>query len=124
MKIENMSLSEWFWSKVGFGCIGILSGSIWCLIFFPLIQFISPDVSSDLVFKVFIICFVSVGLLSEKMIGHAGIGALFALYGFVVALIGSQSGTGPDIDTKKMSQELIVCVLLGCLSALIIVVVN
>lgn len=119
-----MSLSEWFWTKVGFALIGFVSGSIWCLIFFPFLSYINPDISGNLAFKVFAMAFVGVSLISEKIIGSAGLGALYALYGFVSGLLAVETASGLSIDMKRAGKELMTCVLLGCLSALMVVLFN
>lgn len=119
-----MTLSEWFWTKVGFAFIGFVSGSVWCLIFFPFLSYIDPDVSGNLAFKVFATAFVSVALVSEKIIGRAGIGALYALYGFISGFIAAESASGPAIDTKRAGTELTTCLFLGCISALLVILFN
>ena len=113
-------MSEWIWSRIGFGIIGILAGTVWSLIFYPVIYLINPDIQFGEIFKVFVACFAIVSIINEKLIGRAGIGALYALYGLFSGFLGVQSANGPSINTERIGKELTFCVILGCGSALAI----
>ena len=111
-------MSEWIWSRIGFGIIGILAGTIWCLIFYPVIYLINPDIEFGAIFKVFVTSFSIGSLINEKLIGRAGVGALYGLYGLFSGFLGVQVASAPSIDTQRISKELTFCVILGCGSAL------
>jgi hypothetical protein len=117
-----MNKSEWIWTKPGYALIGILAGSIWCLIFIPFINFINADIQSADIFKIFVITFVAVALINEKLIGRAGIGALYALYGLISSFFGSEIGDVSTKGSKQFTKELATCIVLGCVSALIVII--
>ncbi len=119
-----MSASEWIWTKVGYGLIAILAGCLWGLLFYPFISSIDSNVSIKMVLKVFIGSFFIVGLINGKLIGKAGLGAVFALLGAIYTFVIIDSCvTEPfKISLGKFGKELAVCFILGVFSAVIVLI--
>lgn len=117
-----MTISEWIWTKIGFGLIGAIAGSVWAVVFFPFLSAIKPDISLKSVFIIFISLFSIVGLFNEKFIGKSGLGAIYALIGIFYGFI-AQGGDIPssDISWKEHGKEMIACFFLGMVSTLILV---
>ena len=114
-----MNLSEWFWGKVGFATIGIFAGTIWCILLYPLFNFVNPEISGALLYKIFVGIFVLVSLISEKYIGHAGLGALFIMAGFLIGVIGTVTYVAPEGRWLKAGKELTFCLIIGILAGVL-----
>ena len=110
-----MKASDWIWTRIGFGVIAIAAGIMWFLIFYPLMVLINPDVSGSTVVKVFIGVFLIVSLFNEKLIGSAGLGAIFGLMGMISGFIGL-GGAPIELDWPKYSKELCICFVAGAVS--------
>lgn len=109
----QMKIADILWSKIGFGIIGFIAGSIWCLIFYPLIKLIQPELALISLFKIFVLVFVIASLVSEKFVGVAGLGALYAIYGYFAAFT---NGHIVSVDWSKTTKEVIVCFVLGVIA--------
>ncbi len=114
-----MKLADIFWCKVGFGVIGFIAGSIWCLIFYPLFKIAQPELALLLFYKVFVSIFVLASVVSEKFIGHAGFGALYAIYGYLTVLVGVE--TAP-VDWSKTAIEVLTCLAIGVIAGILTLV--
>jgi hypothetical protein len=113
-----MKLSEWIWTRIGFGLIATIAGLIWALIFYPLLMIVLPEVSLKTTSTIFIIVFIAISFINEKITGSAGLGAIYALWGaiFGVAVI---DGVHMTADWSKYGKELMACFVIGIGSALI-----
>ena len=76
---------------------------------------INPDLSGSTVVKVFIGVFLIVSLINEKLIGSAGLGAIFGLLGVISGFFGL-GGTPIELDWSKHSKELSICFVAGAVS--------
>jgi len=111
-----MKFADIFWSRVGFGIIGFIGGSIWCLIFYPLFKLVQPELALISIYKTFVLVFVLASLLSEKFVGVAGFGALYAIYGYFVVFTNANA---VPTDWSKIAKEVIVCFVLGIIAGVI-----
>lgn len=112
-----MKTSEWLWTKLGFGIIALIAAMIWGLIFYQGLVLINPAIPLYGVLKVFAIVFLLITLVKEDLIGDAGLGAVFALFGAATAVIGFESGGaltgGGTSSSQKYGKPLITCFLAG-----------
>jgi len=101
--------------------IAIVAGIMWFLIFYPLMALINPDLSGSTVVKVFIGVFLIVSLINEKLIGSAGLGAIFGLLGMISGFSGL-GGAPIDLDWSKYSKELSICFGAGVVSVVVAII--
>ena len=79
---------------------------------------INPDVSGSAAVKIFIGVFLLVSLINEKLIGSAGLGAIFGLLGMISGFFGL-GGAPIELDWSKYSKELGVCFIAGAVSVVV-----
>ena len=111
-----MKIADIFWGKVGFGIIGFIAGSIWCLIFYPLFKLIQPGLALISLYKTFVLVFVLASMVSKKFVGVAGFGAIYAIYGYFVVFTNGHAG---PTDWPKTTREVIACFVLGTIAGII-----
>lgn len=123
-KKDRVTLSEFFWTRIGFGIIGFLSGSVFfVLMFLPARYFLMPDVDAGFAYKIFIGLFILVSMVNEKIIGYSGLYAIYALLGAIYAFLIEMLFHIPDDqeELEKISQwkrELIAVFVLGFIATL------
>jgi hypothetical protein len=122
-KKDRVTLSEFIWTRIGFGIIGFLSGSVFfVLMFLPVRYFLMPDVDAGLAYKIFVGLFIFVSMVNEKLIGHSGLYAIYALFGAIHAFFPELSLTFyDDQEVKSMSswrRELVAAFILGFVATL------
>jgi len=118
---KQMTASEWVWTKIGFGITAISAGGIWGLIFYPFISNFIHDVSLRWFLLVFMVSFFIITMLNEKLIGKAGLGAIYALVGMLYGFLSTGGFAPSDSSWTEYGKELAVCFIIGMISAFIVV---
>ena len=116
-----MKITEWIWTKIGFGAIAAIAGIIWAFVFFPVLTLFNPEVSLFAVVKIFITVFIVISFINEKLIGDAGLGAIYALFGLISGFLAA-GGAPFEMQWSKYSKGLIGCFLAGVVSMLIVLI--
>jgi hypothetical protein len=88
-----MTASEWIWTKIGFG---------------------------PLVLVVFVGAFVVISIFNENLIGKAGLGAVFALFGVYYSFVVTGGYAPFEFSWRAYGKELLECFALGMASTLVV----
>ena len=114
-----MARSEWIWEKLGFALFGVLTGVIWSFMLLALFYSLGFELNIRVFVGTSILLFVLASLVSPKLIGHAGLGAIVGLGGFLFGAFAAEGGSAPNAEWRKWSREAVVGATLGLIAGLI-----